>query len=305
MIKIENLSKSFGKTKALDSISCTIDKGCIFGLVGANGAGKSTLLRLLSGVYIPDEGSIRIDGEDVYNNPKIKPRVVFSPDMIRTVEKGATLKRMADFYASVYPNFNYEKFEQLAGVFGLDPRMRIRAMSKGMTKQSQTVLTLSCGADIILFDETFDGLDPIARNAAKKLLYKEVMDNGATIVVTSHSLRELEDTADQLAMLYKGKIVLQSDVEMLKTRLFKVQLAFNEERKKEDFSALEVLSFAKTGKVVNLIIRGDRENAEAVLKAMDPVMTEVLPLSLEEVFTYELSSLGYMFDIPSEEAKNG
>ncbi|MBQ2191565.1 MAG: ABC transporter ATP-binding protein, partial [Clostridia bacterium] len=288
-------SKGFGDVKALDDVTCTIDSGCIFGMVGANGAGKSTLLRLLAGVYVPDSGSVKVDGEEIYDNPKAKEHIVFSPDMIHILDAGTTLRRLADFYAASYKNFDYEKFEQLAKVFSLDPKMRIRAMSKGMTKQSQTILTLSCGADIILFDETFDGLDPIARNVAKKLLYREVCDNGTTVIVTSHSLRELEDFADQLAMLYKGKIVLQSDVEGLKTRLFKVQLAFEQEHTREDFAALDLLSFTKNGKVINLIIRSDRDQAESILNGMDPVFMEVLPLSLEEVFTYEMDTLGYKF----------
>ena len=295
MIEIKNLTKGFEKVRALEDVTCTIQDGCIFGMVGANGAGKSTLLRLIAGIYIPDSGSIKIGGEEVYDNPAAKEHVVFSPDLIRTVSGGATLRRMADFYAASYKKFSYEKFTQLSKLFGLDPKMNIRAMSKGMTKQSQTILTLSCGADVILFDETFDGLDPVARNVAKKLLYREVCDNGTTVIVTSHSLRELEDTADQLAMLYKGKIVLQSDVEGLKTRLFKVQLAFEQEHTREDFAALDLLSFTKNGKVINLIIRSDREQAEAILNSMDPVFMEVLPLSLEEVFTYEMDTLGYKF----------
>ena len=296
MITITNLSKGFGKVKALDNLSCTIENGCIFGMVGANGAGKSTLLRLISGIYYPDGGSVKVDGEEVYDNPAAKEHIVFSPDLFRIVKPGATLRRMADYFAAAYKNFSYEKFTQLAKVFSLDPKMKIRTMSKGMTKQAQTILALACNAEIILFDETFDGLDPIARNVAKKLLYREVCDNGTTIVVTSHSLRALEDTCDQLAMLYKGKIVLQSDVSDLKTKLFKVQLAFEGEKERGDFASLDLLSFQKQGKVVNLIMRGDREAAEASLRAMEPILMEVLPLSLEEVFTYEMDTLGYKFD---------
>ena len=296
MIEITNLKKGFGSVVALDDVTLKIDRGCVFGMVGANGAGKSTLLRLLSGVYYPDAGTITVDGGPVYDNPAVKEKIFFSPDVMRLVNAGATLKRMADFYAASYKGFSYEKFQTLADVFGLKPKMRVRAMSKGMTKQAQTILALSSGAEIILFDETFDGLDPIARNVAKKLIYKEVIDNGTTVVVTSHSLRELEDTCDQLAMLYKGKLVLSSDVEGLKTRLFKVQLAFAEEHEKEDFAGMEVLSFQKTGKVINLIVRCDRETAEARLSEMKPVLMEVLPLSLEEVFTYEMNTLGYVFD---------
>lgn len=296
MIQITNLTKTFGQTKAVDDMTCTIPDGCIFGMVGANGAGKSTLLRLIAGVYMQDSGTITIDGKTIYDNPSAKENIVFSADVMRTVSSGATLKRMADFYATFYKKFSYEKFEHLASVFGLKPKMRIRAMSKGMTKQSQTILALSCNAKMILFDETFDGLDPVARNVAKKLLYREVCDNGTTILVTSHSLRELEDTCDQLAMVYKGKIVLQSDVEGLKTKLFKVQLAFADERDRSAFDGFDVLSFNKAGKVINLILKGDRDESEARIKAMDPVLMEVLPLSLEEVFTYEMDTMGYRFE---------
>ena len=293
MIEIRNLSKAFGKKAALDGVSCDIPDGCIFGMVGANGAGKSTLLRLIAGVYVPDAGTVTLDGEPVFDNPAAKRHMVFSPDVIRLVRGGATLKRMAEFYAACYKSFSFEKFYQLAKVFDLNPKTAIRAMSKGMTKQSQTILTIACSAKVMLFDETFDGLDPIARNAAKKLLYREVCDNNSTVIVTSHSLRELEDTCDQLAMLYQGKLVLNSDVSELKTRLFKVQLAFADEREREDFAGLDLLSFQKTGKVINLIARGDRDEAERLLKSMDPVLLEVLPLTLEEVFTYEMDAFGY------------
>lgn len=298
MIEITNLSKGFGNVKALDNMTCSIPDGCIFGMVGANGAGKSTLLRLICGIYLPDEGSVKINGEEVYDNPKAKENVVFSSDLMRLVNSGATLKRMAQYYASVYKNFSYEKFEHLAGIFNLKPSMRVRAMSKGMTKQSQTILALACNTSIMLFDETFDGLDPVARNVAKKLLYREVCDNGTTIIVTSHSLRELEDTCDQLAMVYKGKIVLQSDVSDLKTKLFKVQLALEEDQNRDYFAqaGLDMLSYSKAGKVVTLILRVDREVAEAKLNALKPVFIEVLPLSLEEVFTYEMNVMGYKFE---------
>ena len=295
MIEITNLSKGFGKVKALDNVTCRIDSGCVFGMVGANGAGKSTLLRLLAGVYVPDEGSIKLDGEEIYDNPRAKEHIMFSPDTMRLVGAGASLRRMADFYASSYKKFSYQKFEQLTKLFGLDPRMNIRAMSKGMTKQSQTILTLSCNADIILFDETFDGLDPVMRNLVKNLLYREVMERRATAVVTSHSLRELEDTCDQLALLHKGGIIFESDVDHLKTSLFKVQIAFGDEYGKERFAGVDMLSYSKHGSVATMIVRGDREETERTLKAMEPVLFEVLPLSLEEVFVYEMGQRGYEF----------
>lgn len=296
MIEIINLTKGFGDIKALSNVSCTIPKGCIFGLVGANGAGKSTLLRLISGVYVADAGSIMLEGEEVYDNPEAKKHLVYVPDNMPLVIPGASMKRMAKFYASCYKDFSYDKFKRLTSLFGLNPNKRIKSFSKGMVKQAQTVLALSCNADIILLDETFDGLDPIARNAAKKLIYAEVCDRNATIIITSHSLRELEDTCDRLAMIYKGQLIMQSDVSDLKTKLFKVQVSFGSDFDRATFNDLDIVSFNKSGSVANLIIRGDKDETEKVILDMNPVLFELLPLSLEEVFIYEMDMLGYKFE---------
>ena len=179
--------------------------------------------------------------------------------------------------------------------FSLDPNKNLNTFSKGMRRQAATILALSCCADYILFDETFDGLDPVMRNLVKTLLYREVMERNATAVITSHSLRELEDTCDQLALLHKGGIIFESDVDHLKTSLFKVQIAFSDEYGKERFEGIDTLSYSKHGSVASMIVRGDREETEAKLKAMEPVLFEVLPLSLEEVFVYEMGQRGYEF----------
>ncbi|MCH5279475.1 MAG: ABC transporter ATP-binding protein [Christensenellaceae bacterium] len=296
MIEIKNLTKGFGELIALNNVSCTIPDGCIFGLVGANGAGKSTLLRLLSGIYKPDFGSITVFNEEVYDNPYAKAHIAFAPDTMSLVNSSASLKRMAKFYKACYKSFSDEKFDKLCKMFNLNKTKRIRSFSKGMIRQAQTILALSCNADITLLDETFDGLDPIVRNAAKKLIYSEVCDRNATIIITSHSLRELEDTCDRLAMLYRGGLVFQSDVNELKTKLFKVQVAFSDDCTKEKFAGLDVVSFTKSGSVANLIIRGDKDETESSIRAMNPVLFELLPLSLEEVFVYEMDSLGYRYD---------
>ena len=296
MIEIKNLTKTFGNLTALNDVSVVIPDGCIFGLVGANGAGKSTLLRLLSGIYEPTSGSVRVFDEDVYDNPHAKEHIAFAPDAMSLVSASASLKRMAQFYKACYKNFSDEKFNKLCKLFNLDPSRRIRSFSKGMVRQAQTILALSCNADITLLDETFDGLDPIARNAAKKLIYSEVCDRNATIIITSHSLRELEDTCDRLAMLYRGGLVMQSDVNELKTKLFKVQVAFSEDCSKEKFEGFDVVSFTKSGSVANLIVRGDKDETEQRIKQRDPVLFEILPLSLEEVFVYEMDALGYKYD---------
>ena len=294
MITASFVTKRFDDTIALQNLNCTIPEGYVYGLVGSNGSGKSTLLRLISGIYRPEEGNITIDDQPVYDNPDVKKRIVFVPDELYFLPH-ANLNRMEQLYASVYERFSHEQFHTLLKEFSLNPEKNLITFSKGMKRQAATILALSCNADYILFDETFDGLDPVMRNLVKNLLYREVMERRATAVVTSHSLRELEDTCDQLALLHKGGIIFESDVDHLKTSLYKVQIAFNDEYGRERFAGIDTLSFSKHGSVATMIVRGDRDETEAKLKAMEPVLFEVLPLSLEEVFVYEMGQRGYEF----------
>ena len=295
MITAQNLTKTFDKFTALENLSCSIPNGCIYGLVGSNGAGKSTLLRLITGIYRPDKGEVLIDGKRVYDNPEVKRRFVFVPDELYFLPQ-SNMNRMASLYKSVYPGFDGQRFEQLAHAFNLDPNAKLQTFSKGMKRQAATILALSVKPDFIFFDETFDGLDPVMRNLVKKVIYADVCERKATAVITSHSLRELEDTCDQLALLHKGGLVLESDVQKLKTTLFKVQIAFDHAYDHTVFSGFDVLNFTKHGSVSNLIVRGDREAVTQSLRTKSPVLLEVLPLSLEEVFLYEMESLGYAFD---------
>ncbi len=298
MIEVHGLKKRFENFTALDNLTCDIPSGCIYGLVGSNGAGKSTLLRLITGIYRADCGNILIDGLPVYDNPEAKKKFVFVPDDLYFVPQ-SNMKRMAKLYNAAYPSFDYQRFETLTAVFGLNPNKNLSTFSKGMKRQAVTILALSCMCDYIFLDETFDGLDPVMRSLVKKALYSDIAERGATIVLTSHSLRELEDTCDQLALLHKGGIIFESDVDNLKTSLFKVQIAFNEEYDRSKFdglSGIEILSFTKHGSVSSLIIRGDRINAEKALRIMQPVLCEILSLSLEEVFVYEMDALGYEFN---------
>ena len=292
MIKTKNLTKKFDDFIALDNISCTIPQGCIYGMVGSNGAGKSTFLRAITGVYKPDTGSVLIDDQPIYENPAKKQEIAYVADGLFFLA-GATMNRMAQLYAAAHPDFDRERYEKLTRLFGLNPQKNIGTFSKGMKRQAATILALSTRPQYIFFDETFDGLDPIMRNVVKNLICEDVLERGATAIITSHSLRELEDTCDQLALLHKGGLVLESDIDNLKTSLFKVQIAFNHEFGKEDFEELSVLNFVKRGSVANLIVRGDREETVTRLSAMSPVLLDVLPLSLEEVFTYEMEALGY------------
>lgn len=303
MITVSNLTKRFGDFYALNRLNCKIPEGCIYGLVGSNGAGKSTLLRLISGIYRPDGGSVAIDGQSVFDNPDVKNRLIFVPDELFFLPR-SNMKRMAELYANLYERFSLEKFERLTRLFSLNPNQNIATFSKGMKRQAATILALCCNADYILFDETFDGLDPVMRNLVKTLLYDDVLERKATAVITSHSLRELEDTCDQLALLHKGGIIFESDIGNLKTSLFKVQVAFSEDYDKTKFDGISVLSYTKHGSVASLIVRGDREQTEAKIKAMQPILFEILPLSLEEVFVFEMDALGYEFsEVLKEEVK--
>ena len=295
VITANQLTKRFSNVAALDQLTCHIPDGCVYGLVGANGAGKSTFLRLASGVYRPDHGSITMDGATIFENTAIKKRFVFVPDELWALPQ-SSMKRMASLYASAYDHFDFKRFQALSKEFGLAVDRPMTTFSKGMRRQAATILALSTGADYYLFDETFDGLDPVMRNLVKQKLYGEVMDRGATVILTSHSLRELEDTCDQLALLYKGGIVLESDVGDLKTSLFKLQVAFRDEYDASWFEGLDVLANTRQGSVSTLVVRGDREKARALLAQKSPLLLETLPLTLEEVFIYEMEALGYAFD---------
>lgn len=297
MIKANKITKRFGDFTALQDMNCEIPEGCIYGLVGSNGAGKSTFLRLITGIYKPDKGEILIDGQSVWENEKAKKTFVFVPDELYFIPQ-ATMEKTAKLYNACYPDFNFDKFKMLTKKFGLDPKKGLASFSKGMKRQAAIICALSCQTKYLFFDETFDGLDPVARNAVKNLIFDDICERQATAVITSHSLRELEDICDRLVLLHKGGIVFESEVQNLKTSLFKVQIAFNAEYGRNLFTdnGIEVLDFKKVGSVSNMIIRGDKEKTIAVLSKLKPVILEVLPLSLEEVFVFEMGALGYEFE---------
>ena len=281
MIEAKNVSKSFDGFCALNDISCVIPDGCIYGLVGTNGAGKSTLLRIMTGVYRQDAGGLTYDGMPVYENPIIKKDIVYVPDELYFLP-GANLNRMAKLYAAVYPGFDMKKFAGLAENLRLDRKKNIATFSKGMKRQAAIMLALSCCPKYMFFDETFDGLDPVMRNLIKAIICQEVEDRH-------------EDTCDQLALLHKGGLVLESELIDLKTNMFKVQTAFLDEYDRGRFEGINILHFAKRGSVSNIIVRGDREEIIARFNALHPVILDILPLTLEEVFTYEVEALGYDF----------
>lgn len=300
MINTSHITKTFEDYDALHDVSCTIPKGCIYGMVGSNGAGKSTFLRLITGIYKPNQGTITIDDQPVYENPAIKEKIAFVPDELYFLP-GANMLRMAKLYQSIYTNFSMERFHFLTEAFRLNPKKNIHTFSKGMKRQVAIILALSAKPDYLIFDETFDGLDPIMRKLIKGILMEDVAEREATVIITSHSLRELEDTCDQLALLHKGGLVLQNDVDDLKTSQFKIQIAFNYEYDSKLFEGLDIKYFMKSGSVSNLIVKGDHDATIAKLNALNPILLDVLPLSLEEVFMYEMEALGYNFSEALEE----
>lgn len=294
MIKIENLSKKYDKENILENLNCTIKDGCIYGLVGANGSGKSTLLRLINGIFTPDKGIICVDGEDVIDNAEIKQDMVFVPDDL-FFYPSYTLLDMAKFYQAMYKKFDMEYLKELASILKLDMHAKINTFSKGMKRQCALICAISTNAKYMFFDETFDGLDPIIRSLVKKILAKKMEENNTTIVMTSHNLRELEDICDNLGLLYKGGILFESDTDKLKTTMFKVQISFKEDFSKDKFKSLDILNFKKSGSVATLIINDKKGNSKKILEKMNPLILDYLPLTLEEIFIYEMEALGYEF----------
>ena len=294
MISAKNVTMEFDGFAALKNMSCEIPDGVIYGLVGSNGAGKSTFLRLISGVYKPKSGEITVDGAPLYENPEVKKDILYVPDDLYFLPQ-SSMRVMADFYVAAYENFSFERFYNLTKTFGLDPNANINTFSKGMRRQAATVLALSAMPKYLFFDETFDGLDPVMRNLVKQVIYNDVIERNTTTIITSHSLRELEDTCDQLALLHQGGIVFESDIQDLKTSLFKIQVAFDFMFDKTKFDGINILNYEQMGSVATFIVKGNRDEVVASIRGMNPLLLDVLPLNLEEVFIYEMEALGYAF----------
>lgn len=292
MIEAKGLTKKFEKFKALDSIDLKIENGTVLGLIGANGSGKSTFLRLVSGVYLPDAGSITVDGEKIVDNIKIKEQIFFLSDTPYFIHQ-SNLNEMADFYSKIYSAFSFEKFNYLTTVFPINPTMKISSMSKGMQRQAALMLALSCNPRYLLLDEAFDGLDPVIRGVLKKLISVGISENGLTVIIASHNLRELEDLCDHAVLLFGGKIVFNDEVDTLKSRLHKIQLAYKEEPDESIFSSIDIVKRGKQGSLIQIVARGDGDEIVRKLTATNPVFIETLTPTLEEMFIYELGVKGY------------
>lgn len=292
MILAQEISKSFGDIKALDSVTATIRKGSVFGLVGTNGAGKSTFLRVLAGILYPDGGSVTIEEEPVFENIPLKQRCFYISDE-QYFFSNCTPADMRDYYATVYPKFDKQRFDHLLANFELPAKRKINTFSKGMKKQISVISALASMTDYIFCDETFDGLDPVARQTVKSLLIRDMGERSLTPIVASHNLRELEDLCDHVGLLHKGGILFSRELEDMKLGIHKVQCAFSNEHTKEDFAPLEVLRFEKRGNLCTLTVRGDEETIMRTIYEKLPLFAELIPLTLEEIFISETEVKGY------------
>lgn len=295
MIRIDKLSKKYDKDYVLNNLSCTIKDNCIYGLVGANGAGKSTLLRIIMGIFEKDEGIITIDDELVDENTELKQKMVFVPDDL-FFYPGYTLLDTAKYYESMYKDFDMNYLKELATTLNLSLNTKISTFSKGMKRQCALICAIATNADYMFFDETFDGLDPVIRSTMKKVLIKQMNKKKTTVVMTSHNLRELEDICDNLGLLYKGGILFESDIDTIKTNMYKVQISLKEKFDKDDFKDFDIISYKKQGSIATIIIKDKDGNSKKKLEKMNPVILDYLNLTLEEVFIYEMEALGYEFN---------
>ena len=293
MIEAKAVSKSFDGFLALNDLDMTVPKGSIYGLVGPNVAGKSTILRHLCGVYRPDSGVITIEDQPVYENPAIKERMVVIPDDVYYYGS-ASVREMMKFYRGMYPTFSMERFEKLAEAFPeVDAKRPIRRMSKGMQKQAAFWLAMSCCPDYLLLDEPVDGLDPVMRRQVWSLLMGDVAERGTTVLVSSHNLRELEDVCDHVGILSHGQVVIERSLSQLQGTTVKLQVAFPDGVQPGLPQGMEVLHQSQLGRVYTYIVRGRAEEVQQQVAAVHPLFVEALPLSLEEIFIYEMGGNDY------------
>lgn len=290
MIEVRNVIKEFDGFRALDDLSMTVPTGSVYGLVGPNGAGKSTIIRHLTGIYRQDAGEIMIDGAPVFENPEVKSRIAYIPDDI-FYYANASIREMMDFYRSIYPHFDAERFKKLADVFGLDPKRQMRRLSKGMQKQAAFWIAMSLRPEILILDEPVDGLDPVMRRQIWSIIMADVAENGTTVLVSSHNLRELEDVCDSVGIMNKGKIMIERSLNELQENIVKIQLALPDGEVLPE--GLDILHKSNTGRLQSLIMHGTQEELTEKLQSAHPLFIDAVPLTLEEIFIYELGGADY------------
>ena len=295
MIEVKHLTKRFGAVTALDDISFQVDSGSIFGLVGSNGAGKSTFLRTAAGVYRPDAGSVLIDGGEPFENLSVKGNVCFISDY-PYFPRTATLTDMEDLFSHTYPHWDKERFHYLCSCFPLDTKQRILNMSKGMQRQAAILCALGARPTHLLLDEIFDGLDPVMRQAVKSLFANDMAERNLTPIIASHNLRELEDICDHVGLFHRGGVIFDRELDSLKLGISRVQAMFRPMPDRSAFDSFDLVTLRTQGSLVDFVARGTQEDILAKLSAMNPVFSELLPLTLEEVFISEMEAAGYDID---------
>ena len=294
MIEVKNVTKKFDNFIAIDGLSFTVDKGSIYGLVGYNGAGKTTLLKTIAGVYKADGGEVLIDGVNTYDSTTERQRMFYVPDDIY-FEPYSTIAKMSEFYKGYYPSFSDETLDKLCGVFSLDKNARLNSFSKGMQRQAEMILGMSTNPDILLLDESFDGLDPAKRNLMNNMIVEYAAERGCSIIVSSHNLHELTDICDHIALINGKKIVLDCCVDDISESRCKFRLVFTESKTEKDFEGFDYKKLYIDGRIITVSIKGDAEETERKLNEMNPILVERFPLSLEEIFLEEMEGTDYDF----------
>ena len=292
MLEVKNVVKTFDGFRALDGLTMTVPKGAVYGLVGPNGAGKSTIIRHLAGIYRQDSGEVLLDGQPVYENTEAKRRMaVIGDDWYYFPQAG--IREMAKFFAGIYPDFSWERYEKLKQVFPLDEKMMLRRMSKGMQKQAAFWLTVCCMPEYLILDEPVDGLDPVMRRQVWSLLLGDVAERGTTVLVSSHNLRELEDVCDHVGILNHGKVLLERSLSDLQDNTVKLQVAYQGVTEPVLPVELNILHRSHVGRVYTYIVRGSSQEILRRMQITEPVLLESIPLTLEEIFIYELGGVEY------------
>ena len=292
MIEINNVTKRFGDFTAIENMSFKVENGSVYGLVGYNGAGKTTLLKTIADVYRADGGSVTLDGKKIKDSKEEKERIFYVPDDIYFVAN-STMDKMAQFYAGFYPKFNFETYNKLVEVFGLNPKKRLNGFSKGMQRQAEMVLAMSTRPDVLLLDESFDGLDPAKRALMRELIIEYASETGASVIISSHNLHELENMCDHVGLINGKKLVINTSVDDMSASVCKFRVIFNDKRDKEDFTGFDIKDFKRDGKIITMVIAGDYDQVEEKLSDMAPLLLEKYPLTLEEIFLNEMEDKNY------------
>ena len=292
MLEARNVVKTFDGFRALDEATMVVPKGSVYGLVGPNGAGKSTIIRHFTGVYRADSGLVQLDGQDIYENPAAKRRMAVIGDDWYYFPQ-ASIAEMAKLYSGVYPQFNWDRYAKMKEIFPLNDKQMIRRMSKGMQKQAAFWLTMCCMPEYLILDEPVDGLDPVMRRQVWSLLLADVDERGTTVLVSSHNLRELEDVCDHVGIMNKGKVLLERSLSDLQDNTVKLQVAYKTEDEPMLPAELKILHRSQVGRVYTYIIRGNDEAICRRMQITDPLLLEAIPLTLEEIFIYEMGGADY------------